>query len=246
MVAPKKNNNIQTNQNLNNANTHVAINKNNEKVLSDNIETIEMKTLENNKNDHSINIVDSIVKEAEKLAKQTNDVQKILNNVKASIQKNFLDYRQAWPVVKALNDTNNKNLKAVATRLSLFIGNILENTNKRKNKKMYITKENLRKLVRKVVKQKLHEVNLNTKQNYLDQEKKRLEIEKMRQEINMLTLEFLEKLTNKLDIDLDYLNLNPEVSETYRSIHKKLESSVRSAASQLFHISAILKAATKK
>lgn len=285
--------------------------------------------------------VGAAVREAEKVAGQTTDAQKILNALKASIQVNFSDYQQAWPIVAQLKQTENKTLQAVASRLALFIADVLnegkttitKNPQKilqilwnkdygdysirkvlrsptgfynRKNaeydvsispnrtswytgfsaganplaeahkfakmlvankkareerktmkisktelkemirsalknqesleeaaapqsKKVRITKEQLQNLVREAVKAKLQE---NT--SYVEHER-------MRQEVNMLALEFLEKLTAKLNIDPG--TLSPEALETYKRTHKALESSVRTAAAELFQLGAVLKAA---
>lgn len=175
--------------------------------------------------------VGAAVREAEKLAGQTTEVQKILNGIKASIQVNFSDYRQAWPIVSALRDTNNKTLEAVASRLALFIADVLQETKNRENKTMKITKEQLRKLVREAVRQKL----LSENSSYLEQEK-------MRQEVNMLALEFLEKLTQKLSIDP--ATLSPEALESYKAAHKNLEVAVRTAAAELFRLGAVVSAAS--
>jgi hypothetical protein len=191
--------------------------------------------------------VEAAVQEAEKLASQTTEVQKILNGVKASIQANFSDYKDAWPIVNALKNTNNSTLQAVASRLALFIADTLQENsqvlhgklrrfdNNKERKKMRITKEQLRKLVREAVRQRLLAEGL------LAEETSYLEQEKMRQEVNMLALEFLEKLTQKLSIDTS--TLSPEALQAYKTIHKNLEYSVRSAAAELFKLSTILNAA---
>ena len=64
--------------------------------------------------------------EIEKISGETNDPQQILNAVKSSIQANFGDYKDAWPIVQQLKDTGNRTLAAVADRLSLFITGVLE------------------------------------------------------------------------------------------------------------------------
>jgi len=64
--------------------------------------------------------------EAEKISGETNDPQQILNAIKSSIQANFGDYTEAWPLVQQLKDTGNRTLADVAARLSLFITGVLQ------------------------------------------------------------------------------------------------------------------------
>lgn len=244
--------------------------------------------------------VGAALEEAEKVAAQTTDAQKILNAIKASIQVNFSDYREAWPLVDRLKQTENKTLQAVASRLALFIADILQESNAvnklgtiirhkdfairrirrrvpgfrepqlqydvsvspgltswykdvgfgtykgaiefakqllrnkaditMESKTVKITEQQLRNLVREAVREKL----MAESTNYVEQER-------MRQEVNMLALEFLEKLTQKLSIDP--ATLSPEALEVYRRTHKSLESSVRMAASELFQLGTVLQAA---
>jgi len=170
--------------------------------------------------------VGAALREAEKVAGETTEVQKILNAVKASIQVNFSDYREAWPLVNRLEQTENKTLQAVAQRLALFIAGVLQE----RGRVMKITKEELRKMVREAVRQKLMAEN----SNYVEQER-------MRQEVNMLALEFLEKLTQKLNIDP--ATLSPEALESYRRTHKGLETAIRMSAAELFQLGTVLAAA---
>ena len=65
--------------------------------------------------------VGAAMDEAKKAAKLTTDPQQVLNAIKASIQVNFSNYKDAWPIVKQLRATNDKLLDSVADRLMLFI-----------------------------------------------------------------------------------------------------------------------------
>ncbi|MFA6049981.1 MAG: hypothetical protein WC761_02185 [Candidatus Paceibacterota bacterium] len=214
--------------------------------------------------------------EATKIAELTTDIQKIVNAVKASIQVNFSDYKEAWPLIEKLRETGDTTLDAVADRLSLFIAGVLEenktsrkrNTVKLKKEdlkeminqvvkeqqalgqqqrhqgnpppaagsvsvaeegKVTVTKENLQKMVREAVRRKLTETT-----GYVEQER-------MRQDMNMLALEFLEKLTQKLNIDAG--SLTPEALESYKRIHKQLEMAVRQAAADMFQLGAVVASA---
>lgn len=95
--------------------------------------------------------------------------------------------------------------------------------------KVTVTKEQLQRLVRQVVRNKLQETT-----GYVEQER-------MRQEVNILALEFLEKLTTKLNIDTGALS--PEALQTYKIIHKQLEDSVRKCAAEIFQLGAVVNAA---
>lgn len=212
--------------------------------------------------------VGAAVEEAEKIAGQTTDAQKILNALKASIQVNFSDYRQAWPVVERLRQTENKTLQAVASRLALFIADVLQENaklSKKEEKTMKITNAELKEMIKRVINQKkLSEASAKSdkpaggtvkinkeelremireaiKQKLLSEDAGYVEHERMRQEVNMLALEFLEKLTQKLNIDL--ATLSPEALEAYKRTHKVLEGSVRTAAAELFQLGAVLKVA---
>lgn len=68
--------------------------------------------------------VGAAIEDAKKIASQTSDVQQILNAVKASIQVNFGNYKQALPIINQLRNTKDKTLNAVADRLTLFIAGI--------------------------------------------------------------------------------------------------------------------------
>lgn len=110
---------------------------------------------------------------------------------------------------------------------------------KRKNikegKTVKINKEQLQKMVREAVRRKLQmETSLQETTGYVEQER-------MRQDMNMLALEFLEKLTQKLNVDAG--SLSPEALETYKRIHKQLEMSVRQAAADMFQLGAVVASA---
>lgn len=261
--------------------------------------------------------VGAAVDEATKMAEQTTEIQKIVNAVKASIQVNFSNYEEAWPIVEKLRETGDKTLDAVADRLSLFIAGVLEEDNRgsrNKGRTMKITKENLKEMIRAIVKEKVANSGLkqlssdpedtsksnstvgtsgtedaakgNRQKEQTPQQRRAamkattrgielneeegggtvqisesqlkslvkevvrrklqettgyVEQERMRQEMNMLALEFLEKLTQKLNIDAG--SLSPEALETYKRIHKQLEMSVRQAAADMYQLGVVVSTA---
>lgn len=65
--------------------------------------------------------VGSVVETAEQLANSTDNVANITKTLKASIQVNFSNYADAWPIVQQLKNSENETLRAVSRRLALFI-----------------------------------------------------------------------------------------------------------------------------
>lgn len=67
------------------------------------------------------NPVGSVVQTAQELANSTDNVANITKTLKASIQVNFRNYADAWPIVQQLKNSENETLRAVSRRLALFI-----------------------------------------------------------------------------------------------------------------------------
>lgn len=93
---------------------------------------------------------------------------------------------------------------------------------------MKISKTELREMVRKVVKDSL------VKENYF-------RTAQLKQDMDGLALEFLEKVVSKLGIDPE--SLTPEAEAVFVEAHEQLREAVKAAASRMVHLGAIVKAA---
>lgn len=65
--------------------------------------------------------VGEVMQTAEELVAQTDNVPMLTKALKASIQVNFQNYADAWPIVQKLKNSDNESLRAVSRRLALFI-----------------------------------------------------------------------------------------------------------------------------
>ena len=65
--------------------------------------------------------IGTVIETAEELANSTDNVANITKAIKASIQVNFSNYADAWPIVQQLKNSENETLRAVSRRLALFI-----------------------------------------------------------------------------------------------------------------------------
>jgi len=140
-------------------------------------------------------------------------------------------YRQPYIIFSP--DRKRTTMKISNAELKEMINEMISQKNKETAQKssggVVITKEQLQSMVREAVRTKLQETT-----GYVEQER-------MRQEVNILALEFLEKLTTKLNIDTGALS--PEALQTYKIIHKQLEDSVRKCAAEIFQLGAVVNAA---
>lgn len=93
---------------------------------------------------------------------------------------------------------------------------------------MKIAKSQLREMVRRVVRESL------VKENYF-------QTAQLKQDMDALALEFLEKVVTKLGIDPEALT--PEAEAVFVDAHNELRDAVKRAAAKMVHLGAVVNAA---
>lgn len=68
--------------------------------------------------------IGEVMSTAEELVQSSDNVLQITKALKASIQVNFENYEDAWPLIRQLKSSDNETLRAVSRRLALFIAGV--------------------------------------------------------------------------------------------------------------------------
>lgn len=175
------------------------------------------------------NPTEAVYDEAERLAGVTQDIPRLTAAIKASIQVNFSNYDDANELLNKLKMSNNPILNAVAQRLTLFMERNSLSNRKGKKRVMKISEKELRKMVKEAVRAKMLKEG-----SYFEQAK-------LKQEMDSLALDFLEKVSTKLGINPT--DLPPEAEMVFNKVHEELRSAVKTAAAQMLQLGTVVKAA---
>lgn len=201
------------------------------------------------------------------IAKETVDVETIVNAFKSAIQANFgYNVEEAWPIVERLRNTENQILMNVANRLALFISGTIQESNKRNN--MKVTREEIRNFVRESLSTRktknLREINVNSSQlesiiyntvqkvinegalfdtyrSQIDQEQSQIEQQLTSADIRRMAIDLFEKICDKTGVDSD--SLTPEAMEFVKSELDRMVTSAQEIANKLVQVAQVIKTA---